>query len=374
MFKLLLLLSAVVLAKADLGGSVISLHGSGTTNPSKCFWLIMDQFMERIKIPTRLTYRAVGSSTGQKEFIGVDGVSSNDFGSGDIPFSTAAYINLTSSGVEMVQLPFLLGAISLFHSVPGVGDGLKLTSCLIAKIFNRQIVYWDDDSIVELNPGMNLPTKNFPIIVGHRVLGSSSTASVTQVSIFFGFCCLLRLLVGVMNGSLVAFSCNSCFMSFSHTAAPTILHHTLQYLYESCPADWPIEQVGSAITWANGTKACDGSGPMTTCIRDFPGTIGYIDSGHGIAENLDEIELKNADGNYLSSRTAQEKGGVTVAYDIPSAADQDFGVVDLLNGVSCSSACGGVDSCALRCIHSFLTTGVLIIAASLENTHGLLSP
>jgi hypothetical protein len=96
---------------------------------------------------------------------------------------------------------------------------------------------------------------------------------------------------------------------------------------------------------------------MTKCIRDFPGTIGYIDSGHGIAENLEEIELKNADGNYLTSRVAQELGGVTVVNTIPSAADQDFSVLDLMNAVSCSSACGGIDSkCGVvRCMHHFFS-------------------
>ena len=30
----------------------------------------METFQEQIKIPARLTYRAVGSGTGQKEFLG----------------------------------------------------------------------------------------------------------------------------------------------------------------------------------------------------------------------------------------------------------------------------------------------------------------
>jgi hypothetical protein len=59
--------------------------------------------------------------------------------------------------------------------------------------------------------------------------------------------------------------------------------------------------VGSVVEWADGTKICEGSAAMTTCIRDFPGTIGYIDSGHGHAEGLVEIELRNANGVYLSS-------------------------------------------------------------------------
>lgn len=40
-----------------------TLHGSGTTNPSKFFWNIMDKFQCRAKMDVSMSYRAVGSST-----------------------------------------------------------------------------------------------------------------------------------------------------------------------------------------------------------------------------------------------------------------------------------------------------------------------
>lgn len=83
---------------------------------------------------------------------------------------------------------------------------------------------------------------------------------------------------------------------------------------------------------------------MTDCILATEGTIGYIDSGHGHEENLEEIELENADGNYLSSKEAAEKGGIVAAAGaVPSSADQDFGSVNLLNQVFAERLCG---SCA----------------------------
>lgn len=175
------------------GGQVLDIHGSGTTNPSKCIWMLMDQFMDRTKEPVRLTYRAVGSSTGQKEFLGVNNtgtnayVPHNDFGSGDIPVSSSSYKAFTDAGKEMVHLPFVLGAISIFHNIPGVPDGpsgLNLTSCVLSQIFKREIKFWDDDRILEMNPNLKkaLPYDDYPITVSRRVHGSSSTASVTQVS------------------------------------------------------------------------------------------------------------------------------------------------------------------------------------------------
>ena len=191
LFPLLLLVIALPTTKANHTSSILSLHGSGTTNPSKCLWAIMDQFMDRIKVPTRLTYRGVGSTTGQEEFKGDNFNFNNsliDFGSGDIPFSTDDYNSFKNASVEIVHLPILLGAISFFHSVPGITDDsdnqLQLNSCLIARIFNRNISYWDDEQILSLNPSLKgaLPYGNYPITVAHRILGSSSTAGITQVS------------------------------------------------------------------------------------------------------------------------------------------------------------------------------------------------
>lgn len=111
--------------------------------------------------------------------------------------------------------------------------------------------------------------------------------------------------------------------------------HPKQYLHQTCPQEWPAELVGKTIEWPESTKECEGSGGMTECIKTVPGTIGYIDAGHGHEEGLAEIELQNADGNYLSSKEANEKGGIAAAAGaVPASADMDFGDVNLLNRVS----------------------------------------
>eukprot|EP00567_Pseudictyota_dubia_P004827 CAMPEP_0197449192 /NCGR_PEP_ID=MMETSP1175-20131217/20314_1 /TAXON_ID=1003142 /ORGANISM="Triceratium dubium, Strain CCMP147" /LENGTH=503 /DNA_ID=CAMNT_0042981225 /DNA_START=37 /DNA_END=1548 /DNA_ORIENTATION=+ len=295
--KLVSFAAAALFAAASAPSSVWSLdqvysvHGSGTTNPSKCIWMHMQNFMDRAKKPLHLTYRAVGSSTGQKEFIGADNndVPFNYFGSGDIPISTDNYNALEGKGIGIVHLPFVLGAISLFHNVPGVPDGaagLNLTSCLLSKIFKREITIWDDAEILAINPNLSdmLPSTNFPIKVARRVHGSSSTASVTE------------------------------------------------YLNTGCSEEWPTEMVGKTVDWHPDTMECEGSGGMTACIRDNEGAIGYIDAGHGHEEGLTEIELLNADGNYISSKRAAENGGIgDAAGGTPGSADADFGEVKLLN-------------------------------------------
>lgn len=81
------LAAAAAVAGVTSAAPYTTLEGAGTTNPSKYLWNIGETFMTRIRGPAKIGYRAVGSSTGQKEFVGVDPdyLPLNDFGAGDIP-------------------------------------------------------------------------------------------------------------------------------------------------------------------------------------------------------------------------------------------------------------------------------------------------
>ena len=274
------------LAAPSSAQSVVSIHGSGTTNPSKCYWTIMDQMQIQSKLPIRMTYRAVGSSTGQAEFIGNGTLSDNMFGSGDIAFSTEKYDAFEPGSI--LHLPVVLGAITFFHSVPTGDEKLNLSPCILAKILKRDITDWGDDEIMLANPNLSLPNPS-PITVAHRVKGSSSTASITK------------------------------------------------YLNQVCPQEWPEALVGKTIVWEKDTIKCEGSGGMSDCIKETPGTIGYIDMGHGHAEGLTEIELLNAAQKYISSKEAAEAGGIMAAAEnaaLPETLEGSFADVNLLNQVS----------------------------------------
>ena len=55
-----LLACALLLVGACGAAAQLELHGSGTTNPSKFFWKVMDILEERTSTPVTMTYRAVG--------------------------------------------------------------------------------------------------------------------------------------------------------------------------------------------------------------------------------------------------------------------------------------------------------------------------
>lgn len=292
----------------------LGVDGSGTTNPSKCFWHIMSKLNEQIKVPTKFSYRAVGSGTGQQEFLGKGIVVSggdpyaegaetsdtmmayNDFGSGDIPISKVDKDTWNAKGVDFVQLPFVLSAVTFFHSIPGVptGDrGLNMTACLLSRIFAGEITNWDHEDILEENQGLNVE-KDLAIFVGRRVLGSSSTYSMTH---------------------------------YLNAQCPQT---------EENPNGWPLDKTNKEIEWAPVTHECDGSGLMTACIQDNKGAIGYIDAAHGLEAGLTEIRLKNGDGRFLTTEDAQVTGIQAAALDladVPDSADGDFSEVKFYNMV-----------------------------------------
>ena len=278
--RVLLLLSCLFCARAvsaavtsSAVATTIEIHGSGTTNPSKYFWKVMDVLEERARIPVRMTYRAVGSGTGQTEF--KEDVS--DFGSGDIPLNQADHARF---GGNVVQVPFQLGAVSFFHNVPaddlGVGGRLNQTACALAKIIKRTITTWDHADIAAENPNLSVPS-NQPITIIHRFDGSSSTSGITS------------------------------------------------YLSEACPADWTggakktPDDFGVDATYALPRQ---GSGNVANEIAANQYSIGYIDAGHGHELGFQEISLTNKHGQKLTSKEA----------DIPKAATAFSGGLPSIDG------------------------------------------
>ncbi|CAJ1346382.1 unnamed protein product [Effrenium voratum] len=275
------------------GYGIVPLHGSGTTNTKNWFAKAMKIMETRARVPLFLTYRAVGSGTGQKEFVG-DGASMfksySNFGAGDIPMSSSNFATLMAQSPpqSMVHIPLALGAIGVFHSVP-VSGSLKLDACLLAKIFSGVVTTWDDAQVIAQNPGLNVPA-NTPIKVAHRRLGSSST--------------------GGLSG----------------------------YLNKKCPTVWNLG-ASSTINWptsGGSFNAVEGSPGMQSFIKDNAYSIGYLDAGHGHDFGMSEVALTNFDGKTQTSKESLAADGVAAAgtqaassNTFPTDASADWSGVNL---------------------------------------------
>ena len=256
--------AAISVQDTTTGREQFELHGSGTTNPSKLFWWAMDQLEERALAPVRMTYRSVGSGVGTSDFV-TNAAQAGDFASTD-------YGLASSSSAAFYQIPFQIGAVSLFVNLPGVtGSGqLKLTACAVIKIYtSNAVVYWDDAAIKAENPDISLPHE--PIKLIYRSNGSSSTMG----------------LKGYMDAAQAA----------------------------SCPYTAGVNgnnpNLGSSTPQFDTQYAVDGSDGMRQKIAANVYSLGYIDSGHGHKDDLAEVALKSRDGVWVVTKEGNPNGVTT---------------------------------------------------------------
>ena len=233
-----------------------------------------------------------GSSVGQKDFKNSD----NHFGAGDIPFKTTntkdGYVNVDYTTVNAVtpffHIPFQLGAIGIFHSVPdSAGSKVDLDGCTLAKIFSRKIKFWDHADIKKLNPTLNIPA-NTPIKVATRTLGSSSTSLTTE------------------------------YLDLMASASST-----------ECANIWTLAS-GSTITWPADVDKVEGSSGMSGFLAKNEWSIGYVDAGHGHEKGLKEVELKNKNGKWVTSKTA-DIAAAGDAVDLPTTWSNSWAPISLMN-------------------------------------------
>ena len=210
--------------------STLTIHGSGTTNPSKCYWHVMDKMEARAKLPMHMTYRGIGSSSGQAEFTQNPPITA--FASGDIPLEKEFWDAFQAEGTTVLQLPVFVGAVSFFHNVPNTPT-LNLTACTLAKIMKREITDWGNDEVKSLNPDLTIPSGGLPITVARRVDGSSSTSGITAVR--YSVLCLdcFSIFVHFIEVRISCFISNNSFY-FPNSSSPILINAVLGQCLSRC--------------------------------------------------------------------------------------------------------------------------------------------
>jgi phosphate transport system substrate-binding protein len=113
----------------------------------------------------KVNYQAVGSGAGIAQIK----AASVDFGASDAPLKPE---DLAKAGLG--QFPLVVGGIVPVINVAGIKAGeLKFSGAVLADIYLGKIKKWNDPEIVQLNPGVTLPSN--PITVVHRSDGSGTT-------------------------------------------------------------------------------------------------------------------------------------------------------------------------------------------------------
>lgn len=191
-------------------------------------------------------YQPVGSSGGIKKIK----EKSVDFGASDVALTAQ---DLLAS--QMIQFPSAISGVVPVVSIPGVRSGeLKLTGELLAGIFSHQISVWNDPAISNLNPGILLPKANIIIIA--RVDGSGTTYNFSD------------------------------------------------YLSTISPSWKSTFGTNFLIKWPAQAQLVKGSSGIVSALKQTPNAISYVDYNYVVQDKLTYVQLRNADGNFVSPKPA----------------------------------------------------------------------
>jgi phosphate transport system substrate-binding protein len=193
-----------------------------------------------------LTYQPSGSTDGFKQISN----KTVDFGATDIALSAEQ-----RAKTRMVCFPTAISGVVPVVNLPGVRKNqLQLTGEVLADIFSRKIVKWNDQRLRALNPALTLPDLAIAVIT--RSDGSGSTFNFSD------------------------------------------------YLGKSSAAWLSTYGRNASIVWAPGTTPAKGSSGVVAALKQTAGAIGYVDYQYVSKENLTSAMLKNRDGKFVAAGPA----------------------------------------------------------------------
>jgi len=235
------LLVAVGLGAAALTSFSADITGAGATFP----YPIYSKWAEAYKKETGvgLNYQSIGSSGGIRQIR----AKTVTFGASDAPVKGE---DLDKDG--MVQFPAIIGGTVPVVNLDGFKPGeLRITGPVLAEVYLGTIAKWNDSKLAALNPGKKLPDQAITVV--HRADGSGTTFNFTDY--------------------LAAVS-----------------------------KDW-ADKVGkgAAVKWpaasSVGGKGNEGVAANVTRVK---GAIGYVEYAYVKKNNMNFLQLQNADGKYVN--------------------------------------------------------------------------
>ena len=223
----------------------VTLNGAGATFPKPLYDRYFDAFRREANI--QVNYEGIGSGGGIKQFI----ANTVDFGASDA-YPKKEDSDQMTKGVILV--PTAGGAVSVVYNLPGVTN-LKLSRSVLPAIFMGEITRWNDAKIAADNPGVNLP--NQPIRLAVRSDGSGTTSIFTK------------------------------------------------HLGAISPAFKSKIEPGSAPTWLGNPLSGKGNPGVAALVQQTAGSIGYVEAAFATQNNLQQAQIQNKAGRFVSPTLAE---------------------------------------------------------------------
>src|SRR4249919_2195750 len=141
------------------------INGAGATFPYPIYSKWFSEY-NKLHPNVEINYQSIGSGGGIRQL-------SNQtvfFGATDGPMTPD---QMLAAPGKILHVPTVLGAVVPVYNIPGVSTQLKFTGGLLADIFLGKITKWNDQTIMKLNPGVNLPGTDITVV--HRSDGSGTS-------------------------------------------------------------------------------------------------------------------------------------------------------------------------------------------------------
>jgi phosphate transport system substrate-binding protein len=220
--------------------------------------------------PLTMTYQPSSSADG------VNQIKANavDFGASDIPLTADE-----RKVAKLLCVPTAISGVVPVVNIVGVRSGqLKLTGDVLADIFARKIVKWNDPRVTALNAGVKLPDQAITVI--------------------------------------------------ARTESSGITYNFTDYLSKVSKTWSAGSGRNLVVKWADGVVPVKGHAALVSAFRSTPGAISFADFHNVKEDNLTYAALKNRDGKYVepdagsfSSAVRNSAWNKTAAYE-ESLVDQ----------------------------------------------------
>jgi phosphate transport system substrate-binding protein len=149
-----------------------NLIGAGATFPQYLYTKWFDEYYKLTGV--KITYQGIGLRAHpllppNRGFRASDGIMNND-----------QQMLAEQSGGPIWHIPMTSGSVAVTYNLPEVDGQLKLTGPVLADIFLKKILKWNEAPIVELNPGLDLPDADIAVV--HRNEGPAPPSSIKYLS------------------------------------------------------------------------------------------------------------------------------------------------------------------------------------------------
>ena len=226
-------------ATASFSAAATDITGAGSTFAYAIYTKWAEGY--QAKTGNKVNYQGIGSSGGVKQIKG----KTVDFAGSDAPLKEEEL-----DAAHLVQIPTVMGGVTIVMNVPGIESGkLKLDGATAADIFRGAITKWNDPAIAKLNPGVALP--DLAITVANRSDGSGTT---------------------------YAFS---------------------NYLAKQSMAFMREVGAGNTVNWPANAVGGKGNPGVAANVEKIKGAIGYVDFSDAMKNNMKFVALKNRAGEFI---------------------------------------------------------------------------